>query len=135
MSEALPPLDPIDHMLDRLTWRAVVGEPIQRDDVTVVPLTAVSVAFGYGHGFGRGESSEAASMPATEGGGGGIGGGGGVEPRGALRVGPDGVRYKPFVDVNRMFLLLFPMIAWNVFWIARAIAAYAPRRGPSQAEE
>ncbi len=129
MNHSLPPLDPIDHLLDRLTWRAAFGDPIERGDTTVIPVADVTVAFGYGHGYGSSVPEGETDTPAVEadmGGGGGIGGGGALRPRGALHVGPDGVEYKPFVDVNRLFLILFPVIAWNVFWISRTIAAFAP---------
>lgn len=132
MNRPLPPLDPIDHMLDRLTWRVAFGDPVQRDDTTVVPITDVTLGFGYGYGFDGGIAAEGeADTPpdAAAGavnGGGGLGGGGAVRPRGALHVSPAGVEYKPFVDVNRLFLILFPLIAWNVFWITRTIAAFAP---------
>ncbi|MCW5880394.1 MAG: hypothetical protein KIS91_05605 [Anaerolineae bacterium] len=58
MNRPLPPLDPIDHMLDRLTWRAAFGDPVQRDDTTVVPITDVTLGFGYGYGFDGGIAAE-----------------------------------------------------------------------------
>lgn len=129
----LPPLDPIDNLLERLTWRSAFGEPTQHDDTTLIPVSDVNVAFGYGHGFGSQDtpggpaSATLAQTPqAASGGGGGVGGRGSVTPRGYIRISADGVKYEPTVDVNRMFLLLFPMIAWNIFWIARTIRAYAP---------
>ncbi len=127
MNRSLPPLDPIDHMLDRLTWRAAFGDPVQTDDTTVIPVADVTLGFGYGHGFGGAAAEGEADTSPEETGGGGIGGGGIVQSRGALHVSPAGVAYKPFVDVNRLLLILLPVIAWNVFWISRAVAAFAPR--------
>lgn len=64
-----------------LNAKHVLGEPIERDGATVVPL--VSYGFGFGAGGGRDRES---------GNGGGTGAGGGIKPRGAIIIDKDGVR-------------------------------------------
>ena len=72
--------------------RAVFGDPIERDGITVIPVARVR--WGFGGGAGRG--------PVVEDGlsGSGTGGGGGVtaDPVGYLEIGPDGVEFKPIVS-------------------------------------
>ena len=68
--------------LDRLLQaRNVVGEPVTRGDVTVIPL--VSFGFGFGAGGGKGANG------ATDNG--GIGGGG-IKPLAVLIIDRDGTR-------------------------------------------
>ncbi len=69
--------------LDRLLQaRNVVGEPVTRGDVTVIPL--VSFGFGFGAGAGKGPNGGTDS--------GGIGGGGGIKPLAVLIIDRDGTR-------------------------------------------
>jgi uncharacterized spore protein YtfJ len=65
----------LERLLDA---RHVLGEPIQRGDVTVIPFVS------YGFGFGAGGGSGA--------GGGGTGAGGGIRPLGAIIIDAQGVR-------------------------------------------
>ena len=93
--------NPADAFLERLaelvgakaTVRAVFGEPIQRGDMTVVPVARVR----WGFGGGGGRSEAAPEAPAS-----GSGGGGGVaaDPVGYLEVGPAGATFKPISDVR-----------------------------------
>jgi uncharacterized spore protein YtfJ len=84
--------------------RAVFGDPIERDGITVIPVARIRWGFGGGAGrgpiaVGPGVDAEGAS---TEGGtdegrsGAGTGGGGGVtaDPIGYLEIGPDGAQFK-----------------------------------------
>ena len=85
--------------------RAVFGEPIERDGITVIPVARVR--WGFGGGAGRGPIAVGpgidADGAATEGGtdegrsGVGTGGGGGAtaDPVGYLEIGPDGVSFIP----------------------------------------
>jgi uncharacterized spore protein YtfJ len=69
--------------LDRLLQaRNVVGEPVTRGDVTVMPL----VSFGFGFGAGSG------ARPNAGGESGGIGGGGGIKPLAVLIIDGNGTR-------------------------------------------
>jgi len=72
--------------LDRLlNARNVLGDPIERDGATIIPI--VSFGFAFGAGSGSGEKSGAG-----EGSGGGAGGGGGIKPLGAIIIDKDGAR-------------------------------------------
>jgi hypothetical protein len=86
--------NPIDALLDRLIERvggrasvqAVFGEPIQRGDLTVVPVAKVRWAFGGGAGTGPAE---------TEASGSGAGGGVMADPAGYLEIRGDEARFRP----------------------------------------
>ncbi len=86
----------LERMIERVGGRAgvsaVFGKPIERGDLTVVPVARVRWAFGGGAG-----SAEPAGP--GEAGVGGSGGGGGVagDPVGFLEIGPDGATFRPIV--------------------------------------
>ena len=68
--------------LDKLlNARNVLGDPIERDGATVIPIVS------YGFGFGAGSGSDAKS-----GGGAGTGAGGGIKPVGAIVFDANGAR-------------------------------------------
>ncbi|MEQ8658760.1 MAG: spore germination protein GerW family protein [Hyphomicrobiales bacterium] len=68
--------------LDRLlNAKNVLGDPIERDGATVIPIVS------YGFGFGAGGSTGGKT-----GTGGGTGGGGGIKPLGAIIFDKDGAR-------------------------------------------
>ncbi|MDX1781937.1 MAG: spore germination protein GerW family protein [Thalassovita sp.] len=68
--------------LDKLlNARNVLGDPIEKDGATVIPIVS------YGFGFGAGGGSDAKS-----GGGAGTGGGGGIKPVGAIVFDQNGAR-------------------------------------------
>jgi uncharacterized spore protein YtfJ len=75
-------LSELEHLLSTKT---VVGEPIQVNGNTIVPL--VSVGFGFGGGGGGGESKKE-TMP--NGSGSGAAGGGGIKPIAVVIVDKDG---------------------------------------------
>ena len=70
-----------------LSTRTVVGEPINIEGQTIIPL--VAVGFGFAAGGGSGKEAKAVSM---EGMGAGSGAGGGVKPVAVIIVNKDGVR-------------------------------------------
>ncbi len=72
----------IEHMLNTKT---VVGEPINIEGNTLIPLVSV----GFGFGVGTGEGTDPKKGAGT---GGGTGGGGGVKPVAMIVVNKDGVR-------------------------------------------
>lgn len=84
---------------EALTVRRVVGEPIERDGVTVVPVARVSG--GGGTGSGEGPATDEADGTGTGRGSGG-GYGVGVVPAGAFVIRDGVVRWQPAVDVNRL---------------------------------
>lgn len=68
--------------LDKLlNARNVLGDPIEREGVTVIPI--VSFGFGFGAGGGSGQKAET---------GGGTGAGGGIKPVGAIIFDSKGAR-------------------------------------------
>jgi len=101
----------VERMAERVggkaSVRAVFGDPIERDGITVIPVARVR--WGFGGGAGRGPiavgpgTGDAATGSTTfdEGlSGSGTGGGGGVaaDPVGYLEIGPDGAVFKPIVS-------------------------------------
>ncbi len=122
--------EPIENMMKRLTVNTVFGEPIKTENQTVIPVATVSYGFGYGAGWGSGTAeAEAEEQPARMGEGGGQGGGamGKAKPVGALRITADGVEFEATMDPKTIALAGVAMIAWNVFWIAATIRAFAKR--------
>ena len=99
----------VERMAERVgakaSVRAVFGEPIERNGITIIPIARVR--WGFGGGAGRGpiavgpgsEADGAATEPTIDEGmsGSGTGGGGGVtaDPIGYLEIGPDGATFKP----------------------------------------
>jgi len=75
-----------------LSTRSVVGEPIEVDGNTLIPLSSIGFGFGAGGGSGKAPKTEAA-----EGAGSGTGGGGGVKPVAIIVVNKDGVRLEPIL--------------------------------------
>lgn len=71
-------VDELDRLLNA---KNVLGDPIEKDGATVVPI--VSYGFGFGAGGTEGEKN---------GTGGGTGGGGGIKPLGAIIIDKDGAR-------------------------------------------
>jgi len=107
--------DRIDAVRGATNVRAVFGDPIRHDDVTVIPVAAVRGAAGGGTGTG----------PA---GGAGSGTGGGMgyalraRPVGVFVVHGTRVTWKPAVDVVRVLL------AGQVTLIGLVVAVFLRRR-------
>ena len=81
----------MDEIEEMLTTKRVVGDPIDAQGRTVIPL--VSLGFGFGAGGGTGSGSGPLKGAAHgEGTGGGTGGGGGVRPVGVIVIDKEGVR-------------------------------------------
>ena len=88
----------------RASVRAVFGDPIERDGITIIPVARVRWGFGGGAGNGPvavGPGIEGEGPPATEAGdahsrGSGSGGGGGAaaDPVGYIEIGPDGAFFR-----------------------------------------
>lgn len=73
-----------------LSSKTVVGEPIQVEDHTLIPLISIGFGFGAGGGSGKVPGKEKA-----DGLGAGTGGGGGIRPLAIIIVSKDGVRIEP----------------------------------------
>ena len=110
---------PVDGFVERIaervgataSVRAVFGEPIERDGLTIIPVAKVRWGFGGGAGgpvaVGPGRPSES---PFSDGGeaidrdapgasmGSGGGGGATADPVGYLEIGPDGATFRPIIS-------------------------------------
>lgn len=100
----------VERMAERVgakaSVRAVFGEPVERDGITVIPVARVRWGFGGGAGGGpvamgpgRGEafSPPGAAEDARSGFGSGGGGGATADPIGYLEIGPDGAAFRSIV--------------------------------------
>lgn len=89
----------LDGLAQRLGGTAnaatIFGAPVERGDVTVIPVAKVAYAFGGGSGIRSGEE--------------GSGGGGGVRvtPVGYIEIRPEAVLYRPIRD----WAVLIPALA------------------------
>lgn len=88
-------METIEHAQDSVTVKRVFGEPITRDDVTVIPVARIAGGGGGGTGKQEGEQP-------GEGSGGGFGFG--ATPAGVFIIKDGKVRWQPVVDVNRIIL-------------------------------
>ena len=106
----------IDRVREILTVDKVVGEPIERDGVTLVPVAAIRGGGGGGGGEGQTESAE-------EGSGGGLGFGVTARPVGAYVMHDGQVDWKPAVDPARMAAVIILM----AFLVTRTLRAWLIR--------
>jgi len=137
MSE-LKIVKPIERMLDQLTVESVFGPPTKEGDVTIIPVAEMGLGFGFGFGQGfaiededgeeeKEEKEEKEEETANTGEGGGAGGGGKATPRGYIKITPEGVSFESIMDDNQVAMAGIMMTAWSVFWIAKAIRAFAKK--------
>lgn len=108
---------PVDGFVERIaerigaraSVRAVFGDPIERDGITIIPVARVRWGFGGGSGNGPvavGPGIDGQGPPASEAGadgslaGSGSGGGGGAaaDPIGYIEIGPDGATFQPITS-------------------------------------
>jgi uncharacterized spore protein YtfJ len=95
---------PMDKILDRLGERigaqasvkAVFGEPVEKGDVTVIPVARVR--WGLGGGTGTGPVRTMATNGDATGSGSGAGGGVMTDPMGYLEVRPTGATFVPLAS-------------------------------------
>src|SRR3972149_5140757 len=86
----------VGNVQERLSARAIYGEPVTANGITVIPVARVG--FGFGGGGGGGSGSDPAEAPGAvpRGGAGGGGGGAGaarVEPMGFIEISDAGARW------------------------------------------
>jgi uncharacterized spore protein YtfJ len=74
----------VEELEKMLNAKNVLGDPIEKDGATIVPIVSFGFAFGAGGGQG--------GKPGAEGVGGGTGGGGGIKPLGAIIIDDKGAR-------------------------------------------
>jgi uncharacterized spore protein YtfJ len=103
----------VERMAERVggkaSVRAVFGDPIERDGITIIPVAKVRWGFGGGAGRGpiamgpgiEGQAPEISLAEDIRESGAGSGGGGGVtaDPIGYLEIGPDGATFRPITPV------------------------------------
>ena len=123
----------VERMAERVggkaSVRAVFGDPIERDGITVIPVAKVRWGFGGGAGRGPiavgpgidGQTPEVLLSDDSSQSGAGSGGGGGVtaEPIGYLEIGPDGANFRPIT----------PVMPSPGFLLASGVAAMLVLRG------
>jgi uncharacterized spore protein YtfJ len=90
----------VEEILKVLATRNIIGEPIEMEDKTLIPVTRIGMGFGAGMGEGKGEKGEGGK-------GGGAGGGAGVDPVALIVIlkglpGPEGVKVLPLTAPNPM---------------------------------
>lgn len=77
----------LEELANILVADSVVGEPVETDHGTIVPL--LSAGFGFGAGGANGEGTSKGA---------GAGAGGGIKPVAVVVVGPEGVRIERLDD-------------------------------------
>jgi uncharacterized spore protein YtfJ len=122
----------VERMAERIggkaSVRAVFGDPIERDGITVIPVARVRWGFGGGAGrgpvpVGPGIAGDAPQTSLSDAGmdqsGSGSGGGGGAiaDPIGYLEIGPDGATFRSITPPmpSPAFLLAAGLSATLVF--------------------
>ncbi len=112
---------PTDRFIERLasviggraSVQAVFGEPVERGDVTVIPVARVRWGFGGGTGL-----MDAGPTPGSGSGGGGAAS---ADPAGYIEIGPDGTSFRPIISAYPSpFLVLAGAVAFGI--MLRAIS-------------
>jgi uncharacterized spore protein YtfJ len=106
-----------ERVRDLLTVERVVGTPIEKDGVMVVPVAALRGGGGGGGGEGHGPDAQ-------EGTGGGLGFGVNARPVGVYVIKDGDVKWRPAVDANRVVLVA----GVAVFFVTRWLVARARSR-------
>ena len=99
----------IERIRDILTVDRVVGAPIERNGITIVPVAALR----GGGGGGGGESHGSAE----EGTGGGLGFGVNARLVGVYVIKHDRVTWRPAVDANRVVLVVGAAVFFVTRWL------------------
>lgn len=139
-SKAVPKA--VERYLERLKVDTIFGAPQQQGELTVIPVAEVHARLGYGFGGGTGpapanganadDEASAIAAPTAGGSGAGAGGTGSTLPRGFIELGPDGARWVPIENREKVAVAGIALAAWVVFWgtytartIVKAIAKSA----------
>jgi uncharacterized spore protein YtfJ len=113
----------IERIVERLNVNAVFGEVQREGDVAIIPVAQIGATFGFGFGSGEGPAEDEERLVTGVGGGGG--GMGSAKPLGFVKITPDGVSFEPTANPLQIPLAGILMVAWNVFWIALTVRAFA----------
>jgi uncharacterized spore protein YtfJ len=118
-------LDTFGDLRKEANVKACFGDPVTIEGRTVIPVARVGYGFGMGAGQGPMPESEEGMEALEEASAGGSGGGGGMtsSPLGVVEVTSQGVRVEPIIDEQRIAVLGLLVVAWSVFWLARAMTA------------
>jgi uncharacterized spore protein YtfJ len=88
----------VQQLVDRIGGRtgvsALFGQPVERGDLTVIPVGRVRWFFGAGEGSSSLQAEEGGASSGSGGGGGAI-----ADPVGYVELGPSGVRFRPIVGL------------------------------------
>jgi uncharacterized spore protein YtfJ len=102
----------LSKVTDAASPRTVFGEPIQQDDTTVITANSINVGLGYGLiGFVLGRSGSEHDTRHEVNGGGGGGGGSLACPVAVISINPDGIKVEPIIDITKICLAFFGMLA------------------------
>ena len=111
----MDPNELMQQVKDALTVKRVIGEPYERDGLTVIP--AATIRGGAGGGGGEGKTPDGAASGSGSGGGFGLT----AKPAGVFVIDGNKVRWQPAVDVNRIILggqivaIVLLLVAGSVF--------------------
>lgn len=110
----------VERLRDVASVRQVVGDPVERGGVTLIPVAAIRT--GLGGGSGSGTQAEGAGV--------GGGGGGGVvaRPVGAFVVQDGKVTWQPAVDVSRAIFGAQVVAGIGVLVLGRVLRRVRRRR-------
>jgi len=120
-------LQDIRETIDKAAGK-VFGEPIERDDMTVLPVAAVATGGGGGGGSRPARAGAGAAEETGEGGGFGLM----AKPAGAFVIRDGTVSWSPALDLNRVILggQIVAVVALLV--LGGIIRARIARRSPSR---
>lgn len=105
----------VSRLLEAARAEAVFGRPIEREDVTIIPVSEVNVGLGVGGGKGFNPAKEVEKQAAGE----GAGGGGGARgrPVAVIVLGRDKVSVRPVLDITKVLLAVFTTAGLTLFWL------------------
>lgn len=125
-----PLVDPTGQTLGQLVTTAradtIFGQPVERDNATVIPCSEIAV--GVGMGSGRGPVDAQGNPTGNGSGGGGAARG---RPVAAIVITKDGVRVEPIFDLTRIVLASLTTGAFILFWVGRLFFMKGNKKGPS----
>jgi uncharacterized spore protein YtfJ len=117
----------VSRLLETAKAEAVFGRPIEREGVTIIPVSEVNVGLGVGGGKGFNPAKEQEKQSSGE----GAGGGGGAKgrPVAVIVLGRDGVSVRPVLDLTKVLLAVLTTAGVALFWLGLRGQA-APARPP-----
>lgn len=105
----------VGRLLETARAEAVFGRPIEREGVTIIPVSEVNVGLGVGGGKGFNPAKEEEKQSSGE----GAGGGGGARgrPVAVIVLRRDGVSVRPVLDLTKVLLAVFTTVGLTLFWL------------------